>query len=206
MITQRKTHPLIKIINNSLVDLPAPINISAWWNFGSLLGVCLGTQIITGLFLAIHYTNDVSIAFNRIIHITRDVNNGWLIRTLHANGASFFFICIYLHVGRGIYYASYRYQETWLIGVILLFFSFWGCFLRVCPSMRPNIILGGYRHHQSSISRAIFWGIFSPVSLRRIRYWQRNLNPIFLTSLYHSFYYFSLSHTALTFFTSNRIK
>jgi len=129
MITQRKTHPLIKIINNSLVDLPAPINISAWWNFGSLLGVCLGTQIITGLFLAIHYTNDVSIAFNRIIHITRDVNNGWLIRTLHANGASFFFICIYLHVGRGIYYASYRYQETWLIGVILLFLVFGAAFL-----------------------------------------------------------------------------
>jgi len=129
MITQRKTHPLIKIINNSLVDLPAPINISSWWNFGSLLGVCLRAQIITGLFLAIHYTNDVSLAFNRIIHITRDVNNGWLIRTLHANGASFFFICIYLHIGRGIYYASYLYQETWLIGVILLFLVFGTAFL-----------------------------------------------------------------------------
>jgi len=121
MITLRKTHPLIKIINNALVDLPAPINISAWWNFGSLLGLCLGVQIITGLFLAIHYTRDITLAFNSISHIARDVNNGWLIRVFHANGASFFFICLYLHAGRGIYYASYFYQETWLVGVILLF-------------------------------------------------------------------------------------
>lgn len=117
----RKTHPLISIINNALVDLPAPINISAWWNFGSLLGLCLGVQLITGLFLAIHYTRDVSIAFNSVSHIARDVNNGWLIRVLHANGASFFFICLYLHAGRGIYYASYFFTQTWVVGVILLF-------------------------------------------------------------------------------------
>lgn len=117
----RKTHPLLKIVNNALVDLPAPINISAWWNFGSLLGLCLGVQIVTGLFLAIHYTRDISLAFNRVSHISRDVNRGWLIRVLHANGASFFFICLYLHVGRGIYYASYLFTPTWIIGVILLF-------------------------------------------------------------------------------------
>lgn len=121
MTNIRKAHPLFKILNNALVDLPAPINISAWWNFGSLLGLCLGAQIITGLFLAMHYTRDISLAFNRVSHIARDVNNGWLIRVLHANGASFFFICLYLHAGRGIYYASYLYQETWLVGVILLF-------------------------------------------------------------------------------------
>jgi ubiquinol-cytochrome c reductase cytochrome b subunit len=121
MITLRKNHPLIKIINNALVDLPAPINISAWWNFGSLLGLCLVTQILTGLFLAIHYTADVSISFNRVAHITRDVNYGWLLRVIHANGASFFFVALYLHVGRGIYYSSYIYTYTWTVGVLILF-------------------------------------------------------------------------------------
>lgn len=117
----RTSHPLFKIANNALVDLPAPRNISSWWNFGSLLGLCLIIQILTGLFLAIHYTADVNLAFYRVNHICRDVNYGWLLRTIHANGASFFFICIYLHVGRGIYYGSYLYTPTWIIGVIILF-------------------------------------------------------------------------------------
>lgn len=117
----RSSHPLFKIANNALVDLPAPINISRWWNFGSLLGLCLIIQILTGLFLAIHYTADVNLAFNRVNHICRDVNFGWLLRTIHANGASFFFICIYLHVGRGIYYGSYLFTPTWIVGVIILF-------------------------------------------------------------------------------------
>nr|YP_010022271.1 cytochrome b [Xanthochlorus tibetensis]QOL12461.1 cytochrome b [Xanthochlorus tibetensis] len=117
----RTNHPLFKIANNALVDLPAPINISAWWNFGSLLGLCLIIQILTGLFLAMHYTADINMAFNSVTHICRDVNYGWLLRTLHANGASFFFICIYLHVGRGMYYGSFLYTPTWSVGVILLF-------------------------------------------------------------------------------------
>nr|QQQ88956.1 cytochrome b [Hilara sp. YD3011] len=117
----RSSHPLLKIANNALVDLPAPINISAWWNFGSLLGLCLIIQILTGLFLAMHYTADISLAFDSVNHICRDVNYGWLLRTLHANGASFFFICLYLHVGRGMYYGSFLFTPTWLIGVILLF-------------------------------------------------------------------------------------
>nr|CAE48115.1 Cytb protein [Duttaphrynus melanostictus] len=117
----RKTHPLAKIINNSFIDLPAPVNLSSLWNFGSLLGVCLIAQIATGLFLAMHYTADTSMAFSSVAHICRDVNNGWLLRNLHANGASFFFICIYLHIGRGMYYGSYLFKETWNIGVILLF-------------------------------------------------------------------------------------
>nr|YP_010873290.1 cytochrome b [Pama pama]WGV34510.1 cytochrome b [Pama pama] len=119
MASLRKTHPLMKIANNALVDLPAPSNISAWWNFGSMLGLCLAAQIITGLFLAMHYTSDISMAFSSVTHICRDVNYGWLIRNLHANGASLFFICLYLHIGRGIYYGSYLYKETWNIGVIL---------------------------------------------------------------------------------------
>nr|BBV24583.1 cytochrome b [Cynops pyrrhogaster] len=116
----RKTHPLLKIINNSFVDLPTPSNISYWWNFGSLLGICLITQIITGLFLAMHYTADTQSAFSSVAHICRDVNHGWLMRNIHANGASFFFICIYLHIGRGLYYGSYMFKETWNIGVVLL--------------------------------------------------------------------------------------
>nr|NP_659388.1 cytochrome b [Tamandua tetradactyla]Q8LWN0.1 RecName: Full=Cytochrome b; AltName: Full=Complex III subunit 3; AltName: Full=Complex III subunit III; AltName: Full=Cytochrome b-c1 complex subunit 3; AltName: Full=Ubiquinol-cytochrome-c reductase complex cytochrome b subunit [Tamandua tetradactyla]ALL73577.1 cytochrome b [Tamandua tetradactyla]ALL73578.1 cytochrome b [Tamandua tetradactyla]CAD13420.1 cytochrome b [Tamandua tetradactyla] len=116
----RKTHPLFKIINQSFIDLPTPSNISAWWNFGSLLGVCLVIQTLTGLFLAMHYTSDTITAFSSVTHICRDVNYGWLIRYIHANGASMFFMCLYLHVGRGLYYGSYLYLETWNIGVILL--------------------------------------------------------------------------------------
>nr|ACL14731.1 cytochrome b [Girardinus sp. DDEN10] len=120
MANLRKSHPLLKIANDALVDLPAPVNISTWWNFGSLLGLCLVAQILTGLFLAMHYTSDISTAFSSVAHICRDVNYGWLIRNMHANGASFFFICIYLHIGRGLYYGSYLYKETWNIGVVLL--------------------------------------------------------------------------------------
>nr|UPU97362.1 cytochrome b [Sicista betulina]UPU97375.1 cytochrome b [Sicista betulina]UPU97401.1 cytochrome b [Sicista betulina]UPU97440.1 cytochrome b [Sicista betulina]UPU97570.1 cytochrome b [Sicista betulina] len=121
MTNIRKKHPLIKIVNDSFIDLPTPSNISSWWNFGSLLGVCLIIQILTGLFLAMHYTSDTSTAFSSVTHICRDVNCGWLIRYLHANGASMFFICLFLHVGRGMYYGSYIFMETWNIGVILLF-------------------------------------------------------------------------------------
>nr|ACR83095.1 cytochrome b [Poecilia gillii]AVM18783.1 cytochrome b [Poecilia mexicana]ACR83096.1 cytochrome b [Poecilia gillii]ACR83097.1 cytochrome b [Poecilia gillii]ACR83099.1 cytochrome b [Poecilia gillii] len=120
MANLRKSHPLLKIANDALVDLPAPTNISAWWNFGSLLGLCLIAQILTGLFLAMHYTSDISMAFSSVAHICRDVNYGWLIRNMHANGASLFFVCIYLHIGRGLYYGSYLYKETWNIGVVLL--------------------------------------------------------------------------------------
>nr|UEP13609.1 cytochrome b [Betasyrphus serarius] len=117
----RINHPIMKIANNALVDLPSPANISMWWNFGSLLGLCLIIQILTGLFLAMHYTADITMAFNSVDHICRNVNYGWLLRTLHANGASFFFICIYLHVGRGMYYGSYLFTPTWLSGTIILF-------------------------------------------------------------------------------------
>nr|AGM52631.1 cytochrome b [Balaenoptera physalus] len=121
MTNIRKTHPLMKIVNDAFVDLPTPSNISSWWNFGSLLGLCLIMQILTGLFLAMHYTPDTTTAFSSVTHICRDVNHGWIIRYLHANGASMFFICLYAHMGRGLYYGSYAFRETWNIGVILLF-------------------------------------------------------------------------------------
>nr|YP_007625158.1 cytochrome b [Oreamnos americanus]ACI24574.1 cytochrome b [Oreamnos americanus] len=120
MTNIRKTHPLMKIVNNAFIDLPTPSNISSWWNFGSLLGICLILQILTGLFLAMHYTSDTTTAFSSVTHICRDVNYGWIIRYMHANGASMFFICLFMHVGRGLYYGSYTFLETWNIGVILL--------------------------------------------------------------------------------------
>nr|AAQ08450.1 cytochrome b [Betta cf. albimarginata 'Pampang'] len=129
MAQLRKTHPLLKIANDALVDLPTPVSISAWWNFGSLLGLCLITQIATGLFLAMHYTPDISMAFSSVAHICRDVNYGWLIRNIHANGASFFFICIYFHIGRGLYYGSYTYKEVWNVGVILLLLTMMTAFV-----------------------------------------------------------------------------
>nr|AAS01521.1 cytochrome b [Polyodon spathula]ANG44176.1 cytochrome b [Polyodon spathula]ANG44188.1 cytochrome b [Polyodon spathula] len=129
MANIRKTHPLLKIINGAFIDLPAPSNISVWWNSGSLLGLCLITQILTGLFLAMHYTADISTAFSSVAHICRDVNYGWLIRNIHANGASFFFICLYLHVARGMYYGSYLYKETWNIGVVLLLLTMMTAFV-----------------------------------------------------------------------------
>nr|BDG62544.1 cytochrome B [Amphiophiura penichra] len=119
----RKNHPVIKIVNNSLWDLPTPSNISIWWNFGSLIGLCLIIQIITGILLAMHYTPDISMAFSSISHICRDVNYGWLLRNIHANGGSMFFICVYFHMGRGLYYGSYINQMTWNIGVILFLLS-----------------------------------------------------------------------------------
>nr|ADM47377.1 cytochrome b [Thomomys umbrinus]AGL45460.1 cytochrome b [Thomomys nayarensis]AGL45461.1 cytochrome b [Thomomys nayarensis]AGN56324.1 cytochrome b [Thomomys umbrinus] len=123
MTTIRKSHPLFKIVNHAFIDLPAPPNISGWWNFGSLLGMCLVLQILTGLFLSMHYTSDTLTAFSSVTHICRDVNYGWLIRYMHANGASLFFICLYIHIGRGMYYGSYLYKETWSIGILLLFLT-----------------------------------------------------------------------------------
>jgi ubiquinol-cytochrome c reductase cytochrome b subunit len=117
-----KSHPLLKLVNSYLIDASQPSNISYLWNFGSLLLVCLVIQIITGITLAMHYSPNVLEAFNSIEHIMRDVNNGWLVRYLHSNTASAFFFLVYLHVGRGIYYGSYRAPRTlvWAIGTVIL--------------------------------------------------------------------------------------
>lgn len=117
-----KSHPLLKLVNSYLIDASQPSNISYLWNFGSLLLVCLIIQIITGVTLAMHYSPNVLEAFNSIEHIMRDVNNGWLVRYLHSNTASAFFFLVYLHIGRGIYYGSYRAPRTlvWAIGTIIL--------------------------------------------------------------------------------------
>uniref|UniRef100_UPI0030019EF1 cytochrome b n=1 Tax=Parotis laceritalis TaxID=3112171 RepID=UPI0030019EF1 len=173
----RKNHPIIKIINSSLIDLPTPSNISSLWNFGSLLAMCLMIQIITGLFLTMYYTANIELAFYSINYICRNVNYGWLIRTLHANGASFFFICIYIHIGRGIYYESFNFKYTWMVGVIILFLlmatafmgyvlpwgqmSFWGAtvitnLLSAIPylgTMLVNWIWGGFAIDNATLTR-----------------------------------------------------
>nr|WNH36681.1 cytochrome b [Nasutitermes sp.] len=125
----RNSHPLFKIANNALVDLPTPSTISGWWNFGSLLGICLVAQIVTGLFLAMHYCPNIDMAFSSVSHICRDVNYGWLLRTLHANGASLFFVCIFLHTGRNMYYGSYNFMHTWSVGVAIFFLTMATAFL-----------------------------------------------------------------------------
>jgi len=116
-----KSHPLLRLANSYIIDSPQPSNISYLWNFGSLLAFCLVIQIITGVTLAMHYNPSVLEAFNSVEHIMRDVNNGWLIRYLHANTASAFFFIVYLHMGRGLYYGSYRAPRTlvWTLGVII---------------------------------------------------------------------------------------
>nr|ABC02035.1 cytochrome b [Capra sibirica] len=177
MTNIRKTHPLMKIVNNTFIDLPTPSNISSWWNFGSLLGICLILQILTGLFLAMHYTSDTTTAFSSVTHICRDVNYGWIIRYMHANGASMFFICLFMHVGRGLYYGSYTFLQTWNIGVLLLFatmatafmgyvlpwgqMSFWGAtvitnLLSAIPYIGTNLvewIWGGFSVDKATLTR-----------------------------------------------------
>ena len=117
-----KSHPLLRLVNSYLIDAPTPANISYLWNFGSLLALCLVIQIVTGVTLAMHYTPSVAEAFNSVEHIMRDVNNGWLVRYLHANTASAFFFLVYLHIGRGLYYGPYKSPRTltWVIGTVIL--------------------------------------------------------------------------------------
>lgn len=116
-----KSHPILRLANSYLVDSPQPLNLSYMWNFGSLLAFCLIIQIVTGVTLAMHYNPSVAEAFNSVEHIMRDVNNGWLIRYLHSNTASAFFFIVYLHIGRGMYYGSYRAPRTlvWTIGTVI---------------------------------------------------------------------------------------
>uniref|UniRef100_UPI0030FF2710 cytochrome b n=1 Tax=Amblyomma albolimbatum TaxID=1987572 RepID=UPI0030FF2710 len=114
---------------NPFINLPSPSHISYMWNMGSLLSVCLMTQIISGIFLAMNFSSDITTAFNMISHIQRDVNNGWLIRSIHANGASLFFIFMYIHIARGIYYSSFFFFKVWLSGLMITFILMASAFL-----------------------------------------------------------------------------
>jgi ubiquinol-cytochrome c reductase cytochrome b subunit len=112
---------MLSFVDSHIIDYPTPINLNYMWSFGSTAGICLVIQIITGIFLAMHYTPHVDLAFSSVEHIMRDVNNGWLIRYLHANGASMFFIVTYCHIFRGLYYGSYMHPRglLWSTGVII---------------------------------------------------------------------------------------
>jgi len=112
---------LLAILDSHIINYPTPINLNYFWSFGSAAGICLGIQIITGIFLAMHYSSHIDLAFNSVEHIMRDVNNGWLLRYAHANGASMFFIVVYCHIFRGLYYGSYIFPRgrLWATGVIL---------------------------------------------------------------------------------------
>jgi len=160
-----------------VVDLPSPTSISYFWNYGSLLGLCLVIQILTGVFLAMHYCADVSLAFASIAHITRDVNYGFLLKYLHANGASAFFLCVYIHIARGLYYGSYLRTPLWTSGVVILLImmmtafigyvlpwgqmSFWGAtvitnFLSAIPYIGIDVVQwvwGGFSVGNATLNR-----------------------------------------------------
>lgn len=164
-----KQQVLLRLYNSYLVDSPQPANLSYLWNFGSLLAVCLIIQIITGAFLAMHYQPNVEFAFNSVEHIMRDVENGWILRYTHANVASFFFIFVYAHIARGLYYGSYKSPRVlvWSIGVIILILmiavgflgyvlpygqmSLWGEFCLKCLLNKLKIILFNYKDSYYSI-------------------------------------------------------
>jgi len=182
----QKKITLVKILKNSFFYLPTPLNISFIWNFGSLLGLCLIIQIISGLFLAIQYTPNVLNAFYRIIYISRDVNWGWFLRILHSNGASIFFICLYIHIGRGLYYISYNFLLTWITGVIILFLiiataflgyvlpwgqiSFWGAtvitnLLSAIPYLGQDLVKwlwGGFSVENATLNRFFVFHFILP--------------------------------------------
>nr|QJW34317.1 cytochrome b [Schoutedenia ralumensis] len=160
-----------------LINLPTPSNISFMWNFGSLLMICLMNQIMTGLFLAFHYKTDINLAFQSIINMNRNINFGWLIRSFHANGASMFFIMMYIHISRGIYMNSFNFKMTWIMGVILLLLtmmtafvgyvlpwgqmSFWGAtvitnLLSAIPYLGNSIVIwiwGGFSINNATLTR-----------------------------------------------------
>ena len=171
--------PIISTMHEHLVAYQAPKNLNYAWNFGSLAGIALLIQIITGLFLAMHYKPDAAMAFDSVQHIIRDVNWGWLIRNLHMVGASFFFIVVYIHMGRGLYYGSYKNprQVLWAIGVVIFLLmmatafmgyvlpwgqmSFWGAqvitnLISVIPVVGESIVVwiwGGYGVNDATLNR-----------------------------------------------------
>nr|UZT67566.1 cytochrome b [Oberthuerella sharkeyi] len=159
------------------MNIPLPVNINILWNFGSMMGLCLSIQIITGLFLSMHYIPNINSSFDMIIHIMQDVNYGWIMRLMHMNTASFYFMFMFIHIGRGMYYYSYKLMLTWLIGSIIFIssmataflgyvlpwgqMSFWGAtvitnLISAVPIIGENVVLwlwGGYSVDNPSLNR-----------------------------------------------------
>nr|NP_038217.1 apocytochrome b [Wickerhamomyces canadensis]P48877.2 RecName: Full=Cytochrome b; AltName: Full=Complex III subunit 3; AltName: Full=Complex III subunit III; AltName: Full=Cytochrome b-c1 complex subunit 3; AltName: Full=Ubiquinol-cytochrome-c reductase complex cytochrome b subunit [Wickerhamomyces canadensis]BAA06572.2 apocytochrome b [Wickerhamomyces canadensis] len=130
----RKSQVYLSLANSYLIDSPQPSTLNYWYNLGSLLGLCLVIQIASGIFLAMHYSSHIDLAFASVEHIMRDVNYGYLIRYIHANGASFFFVCMYAHIGKAIYYGSYKSPRVlvWVIGVVIFIITMATAFLGYC--------------------------------------------------------------------------
>ena len=193
MIPFSKNSPLVKIIRDAIYDLPTPSCLTRNWRLGSLLGLCLVSQLITGIFLAIHYSSDVRLAFESVSHIVRDVNFGWGLRRLHANGARFFFICIYAHVLRGLYYGSYNFKQTWWVGSLIIFLliataflgyvlpwgqiSFWGAtvitnLVSALPIIGETVVIwlwGGFSVGGATLTRFFSFHFLLPFILRALR-------------------------------------
>ncbi|CAK7920237.1 putative LAGLIDADG endonuclease (mitochondrion) [[Candida] anglica] len=133
-MTIRKTNPYLSLANSYLMDSPQPSSMNYWWNLGSLTGLCLVMQMLSGMFLAMHYSSHMELAFSSVEHMMRDVNAGWLMRYMHANGASFFFMCMYLHIGKALYYGSYKTPRTlaWTMGVMMLVLTMATAFMGYC--------------------------------------------------------------------------
>lgn len=172
-----KANPLIKVFSATLIKLPAPSNISTLWNFGSLLSLCLVIQIVSGILLASAYSASIENSFQLVVQTMETLDKGWLLRYIHANGASLFFACLYIHIGRGIYYRSFIYTHTWMVGVSILLLtiatafigyvlpvnqiSFWGAsvitnLFSEVPYLGPSIvqfIWGGVSVHNPTIIR-----------------------------------------------------
>lgn len=175
-----KHNSLLKLVNSYLIDAPQPTNISYNWNYGSLLLLCLVIQIITGITLAMHYNPSVAEAFNSIEHIMRDVNNGWLVRYLHSNTASAFFFLVYLHIGRGIYYGSYKSPRftTWVIGTIILIVMMGTGFLGLSngPKWYKHNNKNNYTKNIRNYSTGTNSGEYSKILTEFIE--NKNLNPV----------------------------
>jgi len=141
--------PLISVVDSHIISYPTAINLNYLWSFGSMAGMCLVIQIVSGIFLAMHYTPHIDYAFSSVEHIMRDVNNGWLLRYIHANGASFFFIVVYSHIFRGLYFGSYMYPRArlWASGVIIFFFNDGNCIYGICITLGTNEFLGSYSNY-----------------------------------------------------------
>lgn len=130
-----KRNSILNMANSFIIDSPLPSNINYLWNFGSLLGLCLIIQIVTGVILAMNYIPSIDLAFNSVEHIMRDLNYGYIIRYSHANGAAIFFICLYIHMARGLYYNSYTQSNlrgTWIVGVVIFLLTMGAAFLGYC--------------------------------------------------------------------------
>ncbi|MBF0612158.1 MAG: cytochrome b/b6 [Magnetococcales bacterium] len=171
--------PISEVIKSQATEYPAPKNLNYWWNFGSLALLVLIIQLVTGIFLAMHYKPDANLAFDSVEHIMRDVNWGWLLRYLHANGATFFFIAVYVHILRGMYYGSYRKPREilWWFGIIIFFMlmgtafmgyvlpwgqmSFWGAavitnLMSAIPVVGPDLVIwvwGGFSVGDPTLNR-----------------------------------------------------